>query len=116
MRSDQTRPCSFVILRPAIDAISFEINQFRYVRRKLREERDNFAKKPIQRVVKERRSTERITDSGTLPLRANQLRCAQNGELPGDCRLHKPKDLLQFPNAEASRPQKINNAQTSAIR
>jgi hypothetical protein len=36
--------------------------------------------------------------------------------LPGDCRLHKPKDLLQFPNAEASRPQKINNAQTSAIR
>jgi len=105
-----------VILRRAGYTISFEISQFLFIRRKLRQERDYFAKKPVKRIVEERRPTERIADCGTLPLRANQLRSAQNSELAGDCGLRKPKYLLKFPNAETSGAQKINNAQSSSVR
>jgi hypothetical protein len=98
-------PCPSLSKSGVRTVISFELYQFPGIRFELREKRAKLPQKVAQRVVKERRSSQGITDSGSLPTAKDQLRAAQDGELVGNLRLRKAQHLLQVAHTEASSVQ-----------
>jgi len=75
----------------------------------------NLAQELAQRVVKKWRTRQGITDSGPLPLGADQTRGPQDGELMGNERLRKTQHFLQIADAKALSGQNVDQAQTGGI-
>jgi hypothetical protein len=61
-----------------------EFFQVLHIQLKLREKTNNLAQELAQRVIKEWRMRQGITDSGPLPLGPEQIRGAQSGEVAGN--------------------------------